>query len=82
MKETSSGSLGSSIAVNYLDRQADVMFLISHFTALDKSDLMYGMTDPAHIGVTGHSFGALKCTAKRWGAVRIVGVEVLREKPW
>lgn len=41
------------------DRPADVRYLLNRFTHLRSDDPLYGLIDEAHIGVTGHSFGAL-----------------------
>jgi predicted dienelactone hydrolase len=59
LKATSSGSLGGSIFLNYFQRQVDVQYLITYFSGLAGSDFLHGMVDKDHVGVTGHSFGAL-----------------------
>lgn len=47
------------VLVGFDHRPADVTFLLDTFTALASADPLAGMVDPAHIGITGHSFGAL-----------------------
>ena len=40
-------------------RPQDVIYLLNRFSRLPKGDVFEGLLDYAHVGVTGHSFGAL-----------------------
>lgn len=48
-------------------RPADIRFLMTHFQTLRADDPLHGLADFAHVGVAGHSFGAL--TAVRVGGL-------------
>ncbi len=48
-----------NVAVGVETRPVDVTYLLNRFTRLKEADPLYGLLDLEHIGVTGHSFGAL-----------------------
>jgi predicted dienelactone hydrolase len=47
------------VPVAFDHRLSDATFLIDNYTFLPRDDPFAGMVDPARVGVTGHSFGAL-----------------------
>lgn len=48
-----------NVAVGVETRPVDVSYLLNRFSRLKEDDPLYGLLDLEHIGVTGHSFGAL-----------------------
>lgn len=55
------------VGIGMLTRPVDVQYLITEYSRLPETDPLHGMVDPARVGVTGHSFGAL--TSLRVAAV-------------
>jgi predicted dienelactone hydrolase len=49
----------SSTTESFLDRPLDIHFLVDHFQNLPEDDPLAPIVDGEHIGMTGHSFGAL-----------------------
>lgn len=48
-----------NVAVGVETRPVDVTYLLNRLSRLKEEDPLYGLLDLDHIGVTGHSFGAL-----------------------
>lgn len=59
LKQSDTGGIVGGILLHYLDRGYDIDYLINYFTTLDGRDFLAGMPDGDHVGVSGHSFGAL-----------------------